>query len=210
MTFKPVFPHPCIDCGVQINSPEERYKSYRRCRPCGLAEGRAKQQRVKARKRGEDVPLRKFGPPATAYPFPCKRCGVLVNNKSERGANWHLCKPCLRERNRLKRVQERYGLTPEQMSELEVTHEGICAICGQEPTPVGLVVDHCHKTGKVRGLLCLPCNWMLGNAKDDPDRLNAGAAYLVSHWSADELIAALPESQREDARLRLNWKLAGS
>lgn len=46
-------------------------------------------------------------------------------------------------------------------------------------------VDHCHDTGKIRDMLCRECNWMLGNGKDSPERLLAGADYLKS-WSNDK------------------------
>ena len=41
-----------------------------------------------------------------------------------------------------------------------------------------LAVDHCHKTGKIRGLLCSTCNLMIGNAYDNPEILRSGANYL--------------------------------
>ena len=39
-------------------------------------------------------------------------------------------------------------------------------------------LDHCHKSGAVRGLLCLNCNTMIGHAHDDPAKLESGARYL--------------------------------
>lgn len=61
---------------------------------------------------------------------------------------------------------------------------GNCAIC-HEPPPedkhYDLFIDHDHGTGKVRGLLCLHCNTVLGMAGDDPDRLRAAIAYLAVH-----------------------------
>ena len=54
-----------------------------------------------------------------------------------------------------------------------------CAICG---TPFEdeykAQIDHCHTSGRVRGLLCIECNWMLGKANDNPTILRNAAAYL--------------------------------
>jgi hypothetical protein len=59
---------------------------------------------------------------------------------------------------------------------------GVCKICSRPPRDKKkrLHVDHCHKTGKIRGLLCLHCNVMIGKAEDDPKRLERAAAYLTS------------------------------
>lgn len=63
-----------------------------------------------------------------------------------------------------------------------------CAICGcaeVAATKMGgtrkLAVDHCHRTGVIRELLCMRCNTLIGSAKDDPDRLDRAAAYLRKH-----------------------------
>ena len=57
---------------------------------------------------------------------------------------------------------------------------GGCAICGRPPKPGGLRlnIDHDHVTGNVRGLLCAPCNRMLGWARDRRAVLSCGATYL--------------------------------
>lgn len=76
----------------------------------------------------------------------------------------------------------KYGLTPEGYQELLDAQGGACAICGAtENTRKGsdnFHVDHDHRTGRVRGLLCHHCNVALGMVDDDPDRLNAMIAYL--------------------------------
>jgi hypothetical protein len=77
--------------------------------------------------------------------------------------------------------KSQYGLTPEQVEEMAATG---CAICGttewggRHSRPA---VDHDHKTGKVRGVLCSECNYGLGKFGDDPARLRAAAAYLEAH-----------------------------
>lgn len=76
-----------------------------------------------------------------------------------------------------------YGLTTSQYDELLAEQDGKCAICGNvEAGAWGgrLPVDHDHVTGDVRGLLCHSCNGGLGQFGDDPERLLAAAAYLLS------------------------------
>jgi hypothetical protein len=76
-----------------------------------------------------------------------------------------------------------YGITEDDYSALCAKQDGRCAICGSaEAGGWGgqLPVDHDHETGRVRGLLCNGCNSGLGRFGDDPDRLLAAAAYLLS------------------------------
>lgn len=57
-----------------------------------------------------------------------------------------------------------------------------CAVCGvrEEKAQRQLSIDHCHETGKVRGVLCFACNTALGKLGDDPERIRALAAYVES------------------------------
>jgi hypothetical protein len=70
----------------------------------------------------------------------------------------------------------RYGITEEDYDELSSSQNGKCAIC--ERVPKRLVVDHCHATGRVRGLLCDPCNVILGIWDDDSTIAYKAAEYL--------------------------------
>jgi hypothetical protein len=100
------------------------------------------------------------------------------------------CKPCHQQykressttpRNRkAEKLQLRYGLTYEQWEKMREAENYSCMICGITEAEIDkkLDVDHCHSSGKVRGILCNPCNNMLGNARDNPDILAAGAAYM--------------------------------
>lgn len=74
---------------------------------------------------------------------------------------------------------KRYGLTPQQYDRM-IHDAGVrCAICFQAESPdEPLHIDHDHRTGAVRGILCRMCNMMLGFAKDDLVRLERAIAYL--------------------------------
>lgn len=100
----------------------------------------------------------------------------------ERGRVWAAANPERRREISLRHQLKEYGLTPAGYDSLVAAHSGRCAICGTtSPGRKGsgrLLIDHCHATGIVRGLLCNPCNTMLGNARDSPERLRAAAAYI--------------------------------
>lgn len=72
------------------------------------------------------------------------------------------------------------GLTRrEQIKELTKKQDGLCAICDDAFNyKRKRVLDHCHNTGEVRGLLCYNCNLGLGMFKDDVDKLNRAIIYL--------------------------------
>lgn len=69
-----------------------------------------------------------------------------------------------------------YGLTEADYRRLEHRQGGACAICGDQPEL--LFVDHDHRTGAVRGLLCDPCNRAIGHLRDSPGVCTRAAEYL--------------------------------
>lgn len=77
-----------------------------------------------------------------------------------------------------------FGMTVEDYERMLASQSGVCAICGREETrkrgdqPLSLSVDHCHTTGKIRGLLCSYCNHGIGNFQDDTDRMMRAIKYL--------------------------------
>lgn len=76
-------------------------------------------------------------------------------------------------------LKHRYGLSLEEFRTMEARQQGHCLCCGRKPkTGSPLVVDHCHATGVVRGLLCRNCNTLLGLAGDEPEVLRAAIEYL--------------------------------
>lgn len=72
----------------------------------------------------------------------------------------------------------RYGLSPSAYEALIDIHNGRCRLCKQPFADESPYIDHCHKTGRVRGLLHRTCNLLLGHAKDDPEILRLAAQYL--------------------------------
>lgn len=77
-------------------------------------------------------------------------------------------------------LRNKYGLEPDDTAALLAAQDGACPGC---LNPLGeghaIHVDHCHDTGRVRGLLCRGCNLAIGNAGDDPGRLQRLVDYLV-------------------------------
>lgn len=80
-------------------------------------------------------------------------------------------------------LQQRYGITLEDYHSLLARQLGKCAICGTAETQ--LKVDHNHRTGQVRGLLCHLCNAMIGCAREEIAILASAAAYLHAEMHPD-------------------------
>lgn len=90
-------------------------------------------------------------------------------------------------------LKKMYGISLEVYEEMATKQNGLCAIClnpeqakDKDGAPRRMPVDHCHKTGKVRGLLCTSCNRALGLFKDNPDILCKAAKYIEEHLDAPE------------------------
>jgi hypothetical protein len=77
----------------------------------------------------------------------------------------------------------KFGLTADQYEAMLAAQGGGCAICRWKQTARRLAVDHCHTTGKVRGLLCTRCNCAIGNLKEDPALFARALFYLEQHKS---------------------------
>ena len=89
-------------------------------------------------------------------------------------------KAALIERRR--NLKHRYGITPEEYERLLEEQNHLCKICGvhdkETPWPHKLVVDHCHGSKEVRGLLCSSCNRGLGLLKDSETILMKALEYV--------------------------------
>jgi hypothetical protein len=103
----------------------------------------------------------------------CRECHKTACNKRWHARDWL---------DRWASRNYKYGVTKEYLIELYQKQDGKCKICNEVPsTQRGLHVDHCHESGKVRGLLCHGCNVALGSFKDDPNLLNKAIEYIRSN-----------------------------
>jgi hypothetical protein len=75
-------------------------------------------------------------------------------------------------------LKKSFGISVEEYDSMFKSQGGVCKICNSLNGKRRLNVDHCHSTGKIRGLLCGNCNLGLGNFKDSPMVLAAAMAYL--------------------------------
>ena len=106
-----------------------------------------------------------------------------------------ICKTCddLRtKRNYIKNdkyrnveLKKKYGIDTAQYNQLLIKQQDKCAICQKHKSEFtySLCVDHSHKTSQVRGLLCKPCNLIVGNAMDDTQILHNTIKYLEPYES---------------------------
>jgi hypothetical protein len=96
---------------------------------------------------------------------------------------------------RTKQVKS-YGLPARELDAMLARQGGVCAICGERPKRRGLAVDHCHRTGRVRGFLCHACNGGLGLFRDDGGLLSRAIEYLGTDSGAHSIHPA-PASARD-------------
>lgn len=81
-------------------------------------------------------------------------------------------------KNRQYQLKFKYGMLPGDFEKLVDGQGGVCAMCKQPPSSSGFVVDHCHDTGRVRGLLHPRCNTALGYFGDSITELETAISYL--------------------------------
>lgn len=107
----------------------------------------------------------------------CSMCGEFKdteffsrNKKQSTGYNYS-CKVCSTENTKKYNLTAKYGITTEDFANKLLDQNGCCACCGFEfqmegPKELRPHVDHNHRNGEVRGLLCSRCNLAAGNLED--------------------------------------------
>ena len=114
-----------------------------------------------------------------AYRLGC-RCDLCKGNMREERRRWREKHGSYQTSPERKREQNRaylYGMKPGQYEQMLADQHNYCKICGEHKAEE-LVVDHCHDSGEIRGLLCARCNTLLGMAKDSETMLASAIEYL--------------------------------
>lgn len=143
------------DADRQKHKPPEERRKQKACKQCVLTSRKAYQQ----------LPERKI------------RHQALQNIRRNRQ----------REKYRNEKLGVRFGINLQEYEEMFKAQGGVCAICKKPEESLHhitkeikrLAVDHDHKTGKIRGLLCFRCNTFIGRCEDDVSFFSSIVAYLT-------------------------------
>ena len=121
----------------------------------------------------------------------CNTCSILlIPNENWKQLSmktgWKICDTCRPLKVKHYNLKRNYGITLEDYNRMFEEQGGKCAICSAEDTggkhkDAAFHVDHCHDTGKVRGLLCNQCNLALGKFKDSKKLLQKALDYLKKY-----------------------------
>lgn len=172
---------PCRTCGGTI-----RYVTAKSCVVCKRAAclewKKANQGYPKRKPWVADSSINIKTKQPTLSGRPCTRCGFAV-----RFARTGQCVRCEKQWRRDNEKDKRFssalyrqlGVTPESYFQLCEAQNWSCLIC-EEVAKKTMHLDHCHKTMKVRGLLCGSCNRAIGLFRDDAKRLQKAIEYLRS------------------------------
>ncbi|WP_344824736.1 endonuclease VII domain-containing protein [Actinocorallia longicatena] len=182
----------CPDC-ERVKPFEEFRKNKARhdglafyCKECFRRRDKAG-HKAREEAKGRSVRERVDSPPGHKWCNGCKEIKPFAEwhrAKSSTDGYASACKECRKSRNARDWLKRAYGLTPEGVAAMIESQGGLCALCGVKAAEH---VDHDHRTGKVRGVLCFTCNVALGQLKDDAGMLLKAIAYLQAHGTLDDL-----------------------
>lgn len=104
-------------------------------------------------------------------------CGICGDDFTSRSATAVVCSRCAPRGTIFQRIAYEYGISKQQYEKMLENQNNMCAVCREKPPRC---IDHCHKTGKVRGLLCHGCNSGIGHLEKENGWLNKAQKYLGS------------------------------
>jgi hypothetical protein len=159
------------------------------CKDCFNQRSKASYAKRTREKFGREVQVNRVVPEGQRF---CPDCGEtklledFPRNRNDTGGHGRYCKPChnaqgkeskqrLHGGSREYHLRRRYGIGQAEFDALLAEQGGVCAICGaSDPQHV----DHDHRDGWVRGILCFNCNGGLGQFRDSPEFLAGAITYL--------------------------------
>jgi hypothetical protein len=145
-------------------------------------------------------PIKPSCPDAFKWCVGCQKCLPKIWFKGKK-----LCRTCAPEKERGIRLLANFGLTVIEYEWLLKHQGGVCAICQNPPKNSRYHVDHNHKTGAIRGILCMWCNHkLLAGARESIKILKAAIAYL-EHPPAMALLGVriVPPRLKKKKKLKL-------
>lgn len=177
----------CSKCGG-VNTRGKRFRVCQACidsSPGALAVERA-------RRRLAECPENKLW---------CNTCDEFLPHgqfsSSSVAVGEHMCSACRARKASSRHLARDFGLNDEEYDALLASQAGGCAICLRPPKKIRLHIDHNHKTGMIRGLLCSWCNHqLLSSARDSVDILRSAVAYLESPPAVDVIGERLAPKKR--------------
>lgn len=132
-------------------------------------------------------------------PYPASPRPIKVNTGGRCHTHGIQAKRLAKSGAHERRVQKVYGLAPGQYGEIYVFQGQVCFLCQRATGATrALSVDHDHKTGEVRGLLCRPCNDLLGHIRDDVVTARRIVMYLLEPPARRLGIHAIHEDFRKE------------
>ena len=124
----------------------------------------------------------------------CHGCNSRLPKIWFRGS---LCRTCKPKHTRARNLQAKFGITTAEYDALLKHQNGRCFICHNEPKKQPFAVDHDHRTGLIRGLLCMWCNHkLLGGAREKVSLLKRAIEYL-EHPPAQALLGVRKAPERK-------------
>jgi hypothetical protein len=156
----------CNKCGVEKSEDQFRLLNGYRRRKC-LECSRAADAQKKREKR--ITSLHEVRAQARTH---------YQKNREKRLAAMRVWQDKNRHKIRDAELIKKYGISLSQKQSLLDLQDGVCAIC--QSVPAVPHIDHCHTTGRVRGILCGRCNTGLGQFQDSLDRLSGAIRYLTN------------------------------
>ena len=134
----------------------------------------------------QDKPLNEFYNNSVSSDKKCYRCKVCDNKVRIKYRQRHYKSVIKKERSRM--LKNRYGITSDEYVNLLKKQNYCCKICRRHVSKNNILpdksgtkrfsIDHCHRTGNIRGLLCGNCNRAIGLMNDDPELLQQAMRYL--------------------------------